>query len=103
MAAKQLGMKGKAPETDCGSGLPAHRLKRRLPEGNIDVAIPLPLVYSKGRTEQDVDLDAVYWDHFLRKKKIAGVWKTLGRIASGKRQELARSRIPPCARPNWIV
>ena len=72
-AAKQLGMKGKAPETDCDSGCPHHRLKRRLPEGNIDVAIPLPLVYSKGRTEQDVDLDAVYWDHFLRKKKIAGV------------------------------
>ena len=71
--AKQLGMKGKAPETDCDSGCPHHRLKRRLPEGNIDVAIPLPLVYSKGRTEQDVDLDAVYWDHFLRKKKIAGV------------------------------
>ena len=72
-AAKQLGMKGKAPETDCDSGCPHHRLKRRLPEGNIDVAIPLPLVYSKGRTEQDVDLDAVYWDNFLRKKKIAGV------------------------------
>ena len=72
-AAKQLGMNGKAPETDCDSGCPHHRLKRRLPEGNIDVAIPLPLVYSKGRTEQDVDLDAVYWDNFLRKKKIAGV------------------------------
>ena len=48
-AAKQLGMKGKEPETDCDSGCPHHRLKRRLPEGNIDVAIPAPTGIFKGQ------------------------------------------------------
>ena len=74
--AKQLGMKGKSPKTDCDSSCPHHRLKKRFPEGNADVAIPLPLVYSKGRTEQDVNLDAVYWEHFLKKKKITSLmWR----------------------------
>ena len=72
--AKQLGMKGKAPETDCDSSCPHHRL-RRFPEGNADIAIPLPLIYSKGRAEQDVDLDAVYWEHFLKKKKITDIMR----------------------------
>ncbi len=70
--AKQLGMKGKAPKTDCDSSCPHHRYCR-LPEGNIEVAVPLPLAYSKGKVEHGVDLDSVYWKRFLSNSGITGI------------------------------
>ena len=70
--AKQLGMKGKSPKTDCDNSCPHHRFDR-LPEGNIEVAIPLPLAYSKGKIEHGVDLNAAYWKRFLRRKGIASI------------------------------
>lgn len=58
--AKQLGFSGKSPHTDCGSGCPHRRLGLELPEGNLEVATPLPLVYAKGLTETEFDLDTDY-------------------------------------------
>ena len=70
--AKQLGMKGKSPRTDCDSICPHHRYCR-LPEGNIEVAVPLPLAYSRGRVEHGVDLNALYWKRFLSSSGIMGI------------------------------
>ena len=71
-AAKQLGIRGKSPKTDCDSSCPHHRYDR-LPEGNTEVAVPLPLAYSRGRVEHGVDLDAIFWQQFLSKKGIIGI------------------------------
>lgn len=64
--AKQLGLKGKSPKTDCDSSCPHHRYGE-LPEDNLEPAIPLPLIYSKGLVEQNTDLDARYLRHYLWK------------------------------------
>jgi len=55
--AKQLGIQGKTPHTNCDSKCPHHRYEE-LPEDNIEPAIPLPLILAKGVCEQDHDLDA---------------------------------------------
>lgn len=70
--AKQLGLKGRSPKTDCGSSCPHHR-HGKLPEGNLETAIPLSLIYSKGRLEQKADLDIEYLKRFLARKGITGI------------------------------
>lgn len=67
--AKQLGLLGKSPHTDCHSKCPHHRLGD-LPEGNIEPAIPLPLVYAQGLREQGRDLDLDYLRKFLFKNPV---------------------------------
>ena len=67
-AAKQLGMEGKAPETDCDSSCPHHRLKRRLPEGNIDVAI----TYVDYKNAADIALTIHAVEIFYSMKEIDG-------------------------------
>lgn len=62
--AKQLGLKGKSPKTDCDSFCPHHR-HGELPEDNLEPAIPLPLIYSEGLVEQNTDLDARYLRQYL--------------------------------------
>ena len=57
--AKQLGLQGRSPKTDCGSSCPHHRLGE-LPDGNLETAIPLSLIYAEGLVEQGVDLDLNY-------------------------------------------
>ena len=69
--AKQLGYLGRSPHTDCHANCPHHRLGVELPEGNIEVAIPLPLVYSKGLTEVGFDLDTNYLSNFFYKSTIS--------------------------------
>lgn len=70
--AKQLGIKGQSPKTDCGSSCPHHR-HGELPEGNLETAIPLPLIYSKGWIEQKKDLDIKYLKGFLWRKGIGEI------------------------------
>lgn len=70
--AKQLGLLGKSPETDCSSSCPHHKYEK-LPEDNIQTAIPLPLIYAKGLVEQDVDLDLNYLSSYLHKSNIGSV------------------------------
>jgi len=70
--AKQLGLLGKSPETDCGSSCPHHRYEE-LPEENMETAVPLPLIYAKGLVEQDVDLDLNYLRSYLYRKGIGSV------------------------------
>jgi hypothetical protein len=72
--AKQLGFIGRTPHTDCDALCPHHRLSRRLgielPEGNIETATPLPLIYAEGLVECDADLDAKYLRDFLFRFRI---------------------------------
>lgn len=67
--AKQLGLSGKTPHTDCDSSCPHHRLGE-LPEDNIEPAIPLPLIYAQGLREQGKNLDLDYLRGYLYKKPI---------------------------------
>lgn len=57
--AKQLGLQGKTPHTNCDSKCP-HRKFEELPEDNIETAIPLSLSLAKGAIEQDHNLDMDY-------------------------------------------
>ncbi len=67
--AKQLGLMGKTPHTDCDSSCPHHRLGD-LPEDNIEPAIPLPLIYAQGVREQGKNFDLDYLRGYLYKKPI---------------------------------
>lgn len=58
--AKQLGIQGKAPHTNCDSKCPHHRYEE-LPEDNIEPAIPLPLTFARGASEQNYNLDAEFY------------------------------------------
>lgn len=64
-SAKQLGYSGRSPHTDCDAGCAHHRLGIELPEGNIEAATPVPLVYAKGLTEVGYDLDSDYLHRFF--------------------------------------
>jgi hypothetical protein len=55
--AKQLGVLGKSPETGCRRDCPHHRYKIELPEGNLEVAKPLPLILARGAMELGLDFD----------------------------------------------
>jgi hypothetical protein len=55
--AKQLGVLGKSPETGCRRDCPHHRYKIELPEGNLEVAKPLPLIFARGGMELGLDFD----------------------------------------------
>lgn len=70
--AKQLGLKGKTPKTDCDSKCPHHR-HGDLPEGNLEPAIPLPLVVAEGLIEQGVDLDTDYLRRYLWRNGIGRI------------------------------
>jgi len=77
--AKQLGLMGKTPHTDCDSSCPHHRLGE-LPEDNIEPAIPLPLIYAEGLREQGKDLTLDYLRGYLYKRPIGtefynSLWK----------------------------
>ena len=67
--AKQLGLMGKTPHTDCDSSCPHHRLGV-LPEDNIEPAIPLPLIYAQGVREQGKNFDLDYLRGYLYKKPV---------------------------------
>lgn len=70
--AKQLGLKGKTPKTDCDSKCPHHR-HGDLPEDNLEPAIPLPLVIAEGLIEQGVDLDTDYLRRYLWRNGIGKI------------------------------
>lgn len=64
--AKQLGLQGKTPHTNCDSKCPHHRYEK-LPEDNVEPAVPLSLVLAKGIVEQKHDLDLDYMiKHFSK-------------------------------------
>ena len=65
--AKQLGLKGRTPKTDCDSRCPHHRYGS-LPEGNLEPAIPLALIVAKGLVECGADLDTEYLRRYLGRK-----------------------------------
>ncbi len=55
--AKQLGVLGKCPETGCRWDCPHNRYKIELPEDNLEVAKPLPLILAKAGMELGIDFD----------------------------------------------
>ena len=63
--AKQLGVLGKIPHTDCDAKCPHHRFGV-LPEDNIEAAKPLALIFARALQEQSQDLNVHfmldYWD-----------------------------------------
>lgn len=58
--AKQLGMNGKLPETDCQPTCPHNRYKQSAEEDRLEPATPLPLVFAQGYNELGYDLDSFY-------------------------------------------
>lgn len=67
--AKELGLKGLMPETDCGSDCPHWKWKIDLPEGNMEPIPPPPLIFSEGILESDYNLDINY--------QVTYAWKVL--------------------------
>jgi hypothetical protein len=63
--AKQLGLLGKTPHTDCDSKCPHHRLGIELPEGNFEPAWPPSLIFAQGLTEAGANLDDHYLHHYF--------------------------------------
>lgn len=74
--AKQLGFLGKSPHTDCDSKCPHHRMGFNLPEGDLEVVKPLPLIFAKGMIEAGTDLDTNYLHHYFYKSGIGNdLWQ----------------------------
>jgi len=93
--AKQLGFSGHVPQYNCKCKCPHNRLKANLPEGDLEVQPPLPLIFSKGNLENGVDLDVEYqagyaWDLLPSRIKLTVLFSE---AAAGK---LAALR-------NWLV
>ena len=65
--AKQLGVIGKSPETGCSPRCPHHRFGIELPVGNIENAMPLPLIFARGTVSLGGDLDHHYLRNYLAK------------------------------------
>jgi len=65
-AAKQLGILGRWPTTDCGSDCPHTRYGIVLPEDSMDmVAKPLPLIFAKGAADLGVDYDFNFMRRYI--------------------------------------
>lgn len=92
--AKELGLLGKTPATNCDSDCPHFRLKVDLPEDNIEVAPPLALVYAKGLTEKKAQIDEHYMDNYVRERAYAArdaFWEFRGtKVESTAKEKLAQ-------------
>lgn len=89
--AKQLGFSGRSPHTDCDSKCPHRRLEVELPEGDLEVATPLPLIYAKGLTETEFDLDTDYLHNYYFKSGLSS--GTFDAVFQARKDEKARRRI----------
>jgi len=67
--AKQLGLMGKTPHTDCDSSCPHHRFGE-LPEDNIEPAVPLPLIYAEGLREIGKNLDVEFLRRYIFRRPV---------------------------------
>jgi hypothetical protein len=81
--AKQLGFKGLTPETECGKKCAHNRLKVRLPEGAMEAALPLPLIFSNAVLETGFSYDVGYqvgyaWNLIPPRVKLAILFSTRG-------------------------
>jgi hypothetical protein len=63
--AKQLGLLGKSPETNCPSDCPHYKFGIDLPEDDLETAKPLPLIFAKGLVDLGVDFDYQYLQSHL--------------------------------------
>jgi len=84
--AKELGFKGLVPETDCQSKCAHLRLKMTLPEGDVEPAAPLPLIFSERIVESGFNLDTNYQVTYARKLLPLDVRLALllGRVSSNQ-------------------
>jgi len=58
--AKQLGFSGRSPHTDCDEDCLHYRYGVDLPEGALEPAKPLPLIYARGLEESGFDFGLEY-------------------------------------------
>ncbi len=66
--AKELGLIGRSPATDCDRHCPHTRLEPQLPEADLEeIARPLPLIFAKGSLELNVDYDFAYAESYVRR------------------------------------
>jgi len=70
--AKELGLKGQSPKTDCDSKCPHHK-HGELPEGNMEPLIPLSLIFAEGLIEQGSNLDIYYLRKYLGRQGIGSI------------------------------
>ena len=90
--AKELGLCGKVPATDCSSDCPHHRFDIDLPEDDMEASPPLPLIYAKGLVEGKANIDGRYMKEYLRKRTAEArmaMWEFRGTKIEG----VARDRI----------
>ncbi len=66
--AKELGLIGRSPATDCARDCPHTRLEPQLPEAELEeIARPLPLIFAKGSLDREVDYDLAYAESYVRR------------------------------------
>ncbi|MDH2901340.1 MAG: hypothetical protein PXY39_10245 [archaeon] len=90
--AKELGLCGKVPATDCSNDCPHHRFDIGLPEDDLEALPPLPLVYAKGLVERNANIDGRYMKEYLRKRTVEAriaMWEFRGTKIEG----VARDKI----------
>ena len=89
--AKQLGLIGKSPETDCDSKCPHHRYHKELPEGNLEPGKPIPLIYAKGLIESNYDMDLDYLQKYSM--QIGTNWRLWNRIYLARDDTTKRAKL----------
>jgi hypothetical protein len=89
--AKQLGMKGKLPETDCGPTCPHNRFRVTAEEDTLEPAVPLPLVFARGYYDLDYALDILYQTNLAYSAMPSNVAEELfwGNLSSDSRNKLS--------------
>ena len=89
--AKQLGLLGKSPETDCDSKCPHNRYHKELPEGNLEPAKPIPLIYAKGLVESHFDLDLDYLQKYSM--EIGTKWRLWNRVYLAREDDTKEAKL----------
>lgn len=76
--AKQLGFRGRTPQTNCGDKCSHLRystsIKKNLPEDTLEPVHPLPLAYATGMIEAGADLQATYLKRLFRGPPYSEIW-----------------------------
>src|SRR6266480_3440495 len=95
-AAKQLGILGRWPTTECGSDCPHTKYGIVLPEDSLDtVAKPLPLIFAKGAADLGVDYDFNFMRRYIPKitpSAMNELWNLNYRLRSAPRTSLESFR-----------
>jgi len=103
--AKELGLKGKSPPTDCRTDCPHTRFQPELPEAELEeVAKPLPLIFAMGSLDLGVDYDLAYAESYVR-RVAPSLMRMLWRLesTSAKKQSAVMERLRGIIHANFGV